>query len=40
MGLGELAGLPLGKIPWIKEWMWLEYVIFPNPSNPVRSLPE
>jgi hypothetical protein len=26
MGLGELAGLPLGKIPWIKEWMWLEYV--------------
>jgi hypothetical protein len=30
MGLGELIGLPLGKIPYVKEWAWLQYVI-PNP---------
>jgi hypothetical protein len=30
MGLGELLGIPLGKIPYVKEWAWLEYVK-PNP---------
>jgi hypothetical protein len=27
MGLGELIGIPLGKIPYVKEWAWLQYVI-------------
>ena len=33
MGLGEILGIPLSKIPYVKEWPWLQYVPSYNPFN-------